>query len=230
MRVIDKNRRRRKAQRGFSLLELIVAVSILTAVIAVVTDGIMHIEKKSASDVNKVGLAQESRQFMDQILRDLRQSGYPSLAMFDPTTLTSSTDCTLDNNVACGLISFSSSAIQFEGDIDGSGVSEVYIQVSGARGRKLSLHRAARDSFEIGGRHPGLLHGARQRNESEHLHGVQVRRLGVGFRHRNCRPDQEYWRHVVCPKPDARCEPEIDHLPHDDNGIGSENQQLARSA
>ena len=31
--------------------------------------------------------------------------------------------------VAAGLISFSSSAIQFEGDMDGSGVSEVYIQV-----------------------------------------------------------------------------------------------------
>jgi len=128
MRVIDKAKPRRKAQRGFSLLELMVAVSILTTVIGVVTTGIMDIEKKSASDVNKVGLAQESRQFMDQILRDLRQTGYPSLAMFDPTTLTSSTDCTLDNNVACGLISFSSTAIQFEGDIDGSGVSEVYIQ------------------------------------------------------------------------------------------------------
>jgi hypothetical protein len=90
----------------------------------------MQIQKKSASDVNKVGLAQESRQFMDQILRDLRQTGFPSLAMFDASTLTSSTDCTLDNSVACGLISFSSSAIQFEGDIDGSGVSEVYLQVA----------------------------------------------------------------------------------------------------
>jgi prepilin-type N-terminal cleavage/methylation domain-containing protein len=135
MRVIDKKKRRRKAQRGFTLLELIVAVSILTTVIAVVTAGITDIQKKSASDVDKVGLAQESRQFMDQILRDLRQTGYPSLAMFDPTTLTSSTDCTQDNNLACGLISFSSTAIQFEGDIDGGGVSEVYIQaVLGAGG------------------------------------------------------------------------------------------------
>src|ERR1700687_3720530 len=114
MRVIDKNKRRRKAQRGFSLLELMVAVSILTTVIAVVTTGIMDIEKKSASDVNKVGLAQESRQFMDQILRDLRQAGYPSLAMFDPTTLIANPSappayvCTNNNSVACGLISFSS--------------------------------------------------------------------------------------------------------------------------
>ena len=130
MRVIDKTKRRRKAQRGFSLLELMVAVSILTTVIGVVTTGIMDIEKKSASDVNKVGLAQESRQFMDQILRDLRQTGYPSLAMFDPASGVTASS----SNVARGLISFSSTAIQFEGDIDGSGVSEVYIQVVPATG------------------------------------------------------------------------------------------------
>jgi hypothetical protein len=49
--------------------------------------------------------------------------------MFDASTLTSPTNCTQDLNVACGLLNFSSSAIQFEGDIDGSGVSEIYIQV-----------------------------------------------------------------------------------------------------
>ncbi len=113
------------AQRGFTLLELMIVLAILTTVIGVVTSGIMQIEKRSASDVNKVGLAQEARQFMDQILRDLRQCGYPGLALFDPATGVMSSS----PYVADGLISFSSSAIQFEGDIDGSGVSEVYIQV-----------------------------------------------------------------------------------------------------
>jgi prepilin-type N-terminal cleavage/methylation domain-containing protein len=126
MRAADKNERRRKAQRGFSLLEFVVAIGILTAVIGVVTDGMMQIQKRSASDVNKVGLAQESRQVMDQILRDLRQCGYPSLAMFDAGAVPAPTSSS--SYVAQGLISFSSSAIQFEGDIDGSGVSEVYIQ------------------------------------------------------------------------------------------------------
>jgi len=120
-------------QRGFSLIELVVTLVILTTVIAVVTDGISQIERKSASDVNKVGAAQESRQFMDQILRDLRQSGYPGSGLFDQSTLTAATTpytiCQENKNVACGLISFSSSAIQFEGDIDGSGVGDVYLQV-----------------------------------------------------------------------------------------------------
>ena len=116
---------RARVERGFSLLELIVVLAILTTVMGVLTDGIMQVQKKSASDVAKIGVAQESRQFMDQILRDLRQSGFPSLAMFDPATGATSSS----TYVAAGLISFSSSAIQFEGDIDGSGVSEVYIQV-----------------------------------------------------------------------------------------------------
>jgi prepilin-type N-terminal cleavage/methylation domain-containing protein len=111
-------------QRGFSLLELMLALVILTAVMAILTNGIMQIEQRSASDVNKVGLAQESRQFMDQLLRDLRQCGFPGLAMFDPASGATSSS----SYVAQGLISFSSTAIQFEGDIDGSGVSEVYIQ------------------------------------------------------------------------------------------------------
>jgi prepilin-type N-terminal cleavage/methylation domain-containing protein len=137
MKDTDKKKRNAtRLQRGFSLLEFLVAVAILTTVIAVVTDGMIQIQKNSASDVGKVGVAQETRQFMDQILRDLRQSGYPSLAIFDPTSLASSTSncavvacCTLDSNVACtGPTSFSSSAIQFEGDVDGSGVSEIYIQ------------------------------------------------------------------------------------------------------
>jgi len=127
MKDADKNRSATRLQRGFSLVELMISMAILTVVVGVMTDGMIQIQKKGASDVNKVDVAQESRQFMDQILRDLRQCGFPSLAMFDssfsPTPTVSST------YVAQGLISFSSSAIQFEGDIDGSGVREVYIQV-----------------------------------------------------------------------------------------------------
>jgi hypothetical protein len=57
----------------------------------------------------------------------LRQCGFPSLAMFDSSF--SPTPTSASSYVAQGLIAFSSSAIQFEGDVDGSGVSEVYIQV-----------------------------------------------------------------------------------------------------
>jgi prepilin-type N-terminal cleavage/methylation domain-containing protein len=122
-----KKRNTTRLQRGFSLAEMMVVMAILTIVVSVLTDGMIQIQKRSASEVSKVGVAQESRQFMDQILRDLRQCGFPSLAMFDSSF--SPTPTVSSANVAGGLISFSSTAIQFEGDIDGSGVSEVYIQV-----------------------------------------------------------------------------------------------------
>ena len=122
-----KKRNTTRLQRGFSLAEMMVVMAILTIVVSVLTDGMIQIQKRSASEVSKVGVAQESRQFMDQILRDLRQCGFPNLAMFDSSFLPTPT--VTSAYVAGGLTSFSSTAIQFEGDIDGSGVSEVYIQV-----------------------------------------------------------------------------------------------------
>jgi type II secretory pathway pseudopilin PulG len=116
-------------QRGFSLLKLMLSIAILSIVVGVVAEGLGQLQQRSAGELNRVDLTQETRQFQDQILRDLRQAGFPSIAMFDPSTLASSTNCGSDDNVACGLVSISSTAIQFEGDIDGSGVSEVYIHV-----------------------------------------------------------------------------------------------------
>src|SRR5579862_9097950 len=109
MRMRRNQNKGQRPQRGFSILELVATLAILTTVIGVVTDGMFQVQKKSASDVNKVGVAQESRQFMDQILRDLRQSGYPGLGLFDPATGATSSS----SYVAQGLTSFSSSAIQF---------------------------------------------------------------------------------------------------------------------
>jgi prepilin-type N-terminal cleavage/methylation domain-containing protein len=129
MEMTHNRSSRRSIARGFSLLELLVSLAILSTVMAVVIEGIRTIQVRNTSTTNKVALTQESRQFMDQILRDLRQSGFPGLTMFDPTTLTSSTNCNSDTGVACGLTSFSSSAITFEGDVDGSGVSQIYVKL-----------------------------------------------------------------------------------------------------
>lgn len=115
-------------QRGFSLLEMMVVLVILTIILAVVTDALMTMQARNVVESSKVDLTQQSREFMDQIVNDIHQSGFPSIKLFDPSTLASSTNCSLDANVACGLVSVSSSALQFEGDVDGSGVGEVFIQ------------------------------------------------------------------------------------------------------
>lgn len=119
-------------QRGFSLVELLASLAILSIVMGVIFSGVTMMQERNAVEVSKVDLTQQAREFMDQIVNDIHQAGYPGLDMFDPGSpaLTSTTDCTLDNNLACGLISVSSTTLHFEGDVDGTGVSEVYIELS----------------------------------------------------------------------------------------------------
>jgi prepilin-type N-terminal cleavage/methylation domain-containing protein len=127
--------KRRGREQGFTLIELMVSVAILTVVVGVVVDGLTRLMQRNTMETVKVDLTQESREFMDQIVNDIHQSGYPSLKMFDPATLTSATNCTLDVNVACGLVNVTPSSVQFEGDVDGSGtVSEVFIQLNPLNG------------------------------------------------------------------------------------------------
>lgn len=127
-------RKTRNPQRGFTLLEIAASLLILSLVIGVVAQGITTTEARNRVETSKLDLTQESREFMNQIVSDLHQSGFPTIGMFDPSSLTSPTDCTLDANVACGLISISPTAIQFEGDVDGTGVSEGFIQLVQSNG------------------------------------------------------------------------------------------------
>jgi prepilin-type N-terminal cleavage/methylation domain-containing protein len=121
--------------KGFTLIELMVTVAILTVVVGVVVDGLTRLMQRNKMEESKVDLTQESREFMDQIVNDIHQSGYPSLKMFDPATLASATNCTLDTNVSCGLVNVTPSSLQFEADVDGTGVvQEVYIQLSPLNG------------------------------------------------------------------------------------------------
>src|SRR5215469_3003154 len=83
---MKKNRPNPKLQRqrGFSLVETIVVVALLLLVLGVATDGLIQMQKRTSSDTAKVDTTQMSRQFLDQIVNDLHQSGYPSGKLFDP--------------------------------------------------------------------------------------------------------------------------------------------------
>lgn len=129
MKINATNYRVRR-DRGFSLLEMMIVLVVLSIVSGVIVQGISEMQARNVVETTKVDLTQESRQFMDQVVNDIHQAGFPSIRMFDPASLTSSTLCASDNNVACGLKSVSSTALQFEGDVDGSGVSEVYVQLN----------------------------------------------------------------------------------------------------
>jgi len=99
--------------RGFTLLEMLISMAILLTVAGAVFEQISQMQKKSSSEGMKLDLTQSARDFLDQTVRDLHMSGYPSQSMFsNPQDLT---------RVAQGLVSVSPTQILFEGDINNDG-------------------------------------------------------------------------------------------------------------
>ena len=138
MRKLIGCTKKRGRERGFTIIELMVSVAILTVVVGVAVEGLTKLMQRNRMETTEVDLTQESREFMDQIVNDIHQSGYPSSKMFDPATLVPASNpfnCNLYVQVACGLVSVTPSSLQFEGDVDGSGtVSEVFIQLNPLNG------------------------------------------------------------------------------------------------
>jgi len=113
------------ASRGFSLLEMLVALAILTVVIGVAVEGLIQMQRRSFAESSKTDTVQESRDFVDQMVRDIHDVGYP------PGRVESGNpSCVGNASVACGMISFSSTQVIYEGDLDGSGtVYRVWLQL-----------------------------------------------------------------------------------------------------
>jgi prepilin-type N-terminal cleavage/methylation domain-containing protein len=138
MRAKDSNQG--KLQKGFTMLELMVSLTILSIVVGVVVSGLTQLVQRNRMETDKVDLTQESRQFMDQIVSDIHQSGFPDKRMFDmsslnPPTTPANFNCNLYAQISCGLINVTPSSLQFEADVDGSGtVSEVFIQLNPLNG------------------------------------------------------------------------------------------------
>jgi prepilin-type N-terminal cleavage/methylation domain-containing protein len=118
-------------QGGFTLLELMLSVAILTVIVGIAVEGLTNLQRRDNIETAKVDLTQEARQFEDQIVSDIHSAGYPSLKMFDPAS-----GATLNSvNVSQGLVNVTPSSLQFEADVDGSGtVSEVFIQLNPLNG------------------------------------------------------------------------------------------------
>ncbi len=114
-------------QRGFSLIELMIVMLILTVVVGAIFNQINVAQQRSAAEQTKLDMFQESREFMDQMTRDLHQAGYPSPRNYaSSSTLTANpalprSPYAADYRVAVGVTKIDSGDLWFEGDVDGTG-------------------------------------------------------------------------------------------------------------
>jgi type II secretory pathway pseudopilin PulG len=109
---------RRARVRGFTLMEAMVGLLILTLITAAIFALLNRVQVASASESNKLDLAQEAREFADQMVRDVHMAGYPKSTMYSPALTNSS------HLVAAGLVRVSPTEILLEGDVETSGIVE----------------------------------------------------------------------------------------------------------
>lgn len=124
MNINSKVRR----QSGFSLLELLMVVLLLTIIVGALFTQIERAQVRYRVEDQKLDITQQEREFIDQFTRDLHQAGYPSPAVYgNQYDLTS-------NFTAAGVWSVSDTDLHMEGDVDGTGVVSVvvYSYVAGA--------------------------------------------------------------------------------------------------
>jgi prepilin-type N-terminal cleavage/methylation domain-containing protein len=134
------------AQRGFSLLELLLVIAILSLIIGAVFSQMSDAQQRLNAEETKLGDFQEARDFVDQFFRDINQAGTPNIRMFDPTAITFSSPNVNDSRLAVGLVKIDTTTLQFEGSVNGTGtVQSVIYQVNGSGTCTLCLQRSQVD-------------------------------------------------------------------------------------
>src|SRR2546428_13730438 len=115
------------AQLGFSLLELMIVVLILSVITGAVFSQISLVQQRARTEQSKLDIFQESREFMAQLGRDLQQTGSPNFRMFDASGWSPALNATPmnDSRLAGGLLKIAPDEIIFEGDVDGDGQVDV---------------------------------------------------------------------------------------------------------
>jgi len=127
-------------EHGFSIIEMLIALALISAVLGVAVKGMIDMQRRSSSETSKTDTVQETRDFIDQVVRDIHDAGYPpARAVYWPIagtiplcTYPTGTVITAVRNtttIACGIVSYSHTQVIFEGDLDGTGVSAVILDI-----------------------------------------------------------------------------------------------------
>lgn len=110
------SQRKTKRSAGFSLIEVLMVVLLLSIIVAAIFSQIDRAQVRYHVEDQKVDLTQQERDFIDQFTRDLHQTGYPSPALYgNRLDLTS-------QRTAIGLWSISQTDLNLEADVDGDGI------------------------------------------------------------------------------------------------------------
>lgn len=111
--LLRRTNAKNKATAGFTLIEMLISLAILVIVTGAVFQQINSMQKKSASEAVNVDLTQQSREFINQTVRDLHMAGFPAASMYSaPPPL---------SMIANGLVRVSPTEILMEGDVNNDG-------------------------------------------------------------------------------------------------------------
>jgi prepilin-type N-terminal cleavage/methylation domain-containing protein len=109
-------------QRGFTLIEMMITVAVLTIVLGTVVTYISRLQRVYKTQETNVDSTDEGRMFLDNIERELHQSGYPNKNMYTKSNLNATP--ANDVHVGAGLVNISKWNIYLEGDLDNDGTVE----------------------------------------------------------------------------------------------------------
>jgi prepilin-type N-terminal cleavage/methylation domain-containing protein len=128
-------------QRGYSLMELLIVIAVMSAVFGIASEATYMFVQRGSAETEKVDSVQSARDFMDQVSRDIHDAGYPPVAV-NPTNSGApaanacvgnpayACSCVGNPNIACGITYYTPSKVQYEGDLDGTGtVYQVTLQI-----------------------------------------------------------------------------------------------------
>jgi len=116
-RLLRRTNAKNTATAGFTLIEMLISLAILVTVTGAVFEQINSMQKKAASETVNVDLTQQSREFINQTVRDLHMAGFPGPGMYSSPVVRQSL-------VANGLVRVSPTEILMEGDVNNDGAVE----------------------------------------------------------------------------------------------------------
>jgi prepilin-type N-terminal cleavage/methylation domain-containing protein len=135
-----KKRQQSSGRAGFSLIELMLVIAILSLIIAAVFSQLGIAQQRLSTEEARLDDFQQARDFVDQFFRDINQIGTPNMQIFDTScpscfspALTSQTTYTYansyinDKRFAVGLVKIDNNEIRFEGSMSGNGTVQSMI-------------------------------------------------------------------------------------------------------